>query len=79
MIQKVTKHKIKGNQTQIQIYERNYQPMVKGPQGKELELHHPVVEEPFRDALTSSSSGSLLQTGKPEGQTENQQAQPKKK
>lgn len=57
MIQKVTKHKIKENQMQIQIYERNYQPMVKGPQGKELELHRPIVEEPFQDVLTSSNSG----------------------
>lgn len=76
MIQKVTKHKIKGNQMQIQIYERNCQPTVKGPQGKELELHHPIVEEPFLDVLTSSNSGLLLQRGKPEDQTGSQQVQP---
>lgn len=78
MIQKVIKHKIKGNQMQIQIYERNYRPMVKGPQEKELEQHHPVVEEPFQDVLTSSSNGLLLQRGKPKDQTENQQVQPRK-
>lgn len=76
MIQKVAKHMIKGNQMQIQIYEHNYQPKVKGPQGKELELHLLIAEEPYQDVLTSSSSGSLLQIGKREGQTGNQPAQP---
>lgn len=64
---------------QIQIYERNCQPTVKGPQEKELEQHHLVVEEPFRDVLTSSNNGLLLQRGKPKDQTENQQVQPGRK
>lgn len=79
MIRMVIKHKIKGNQMQIQIYERNYRPMVIGPQEKELEQHHLVVEEPFQDVLTSSNNGLLLQIGKPKDQTENQQVQPGRK